>query len=95
MNLIDFLKTYSKISNQFIDDFFSLYDLNNKNNFIIDLTKVAKWLDSKKGKIKETLLNSYKLNIDYIVNKTTSNGKKGAPKQEILLTVKCFKLFRT
>jgi phage anti-repressor protein len=92
MNLIDFLKTYSKISNKFIDDFFSLYDLTNKNNFIIDLTKVAKWLDSKKGKIKETLLNSYKLNIDYVVNKTTSNGKKGAPKEEILLTVKCFKL---
>ena len=32
MNLIDFLKTYSKISNKFIDDFFSLYDLTNKNN---------------------------------------------------------------
>ena len=42
MKLIDFLKTYSKISNKFIDDFFSLYDLDNKNNFIIDLTKVAK-----------------------------------------------------
>jgi superfamily II DNA or RNA helicase/phage anti-repressor protein len=91
-NLIDFLKTYSKISNKFIDDFFSLYDLDNKNIFIIDLTKVAKWLDSKKGKIKETLLNSYKINIDYTINKTSSNGKKGAPKQEILLTVKCFKL---
>lgn len=92
MNLIEFLKKYSKISNKFIDDFFSLYDLDNKNNFIIDLTKVAKWLDSKKGKIKETLLNSYKLNIDYIINKTSSNGRKGAPKEEILLTVKCFKL---
>ena len=37
MNLIDFLKTYSKISNKFIDDFFSLYDLDNKNIFIIKI----------------------------------------------------------
>ncbi len=92
MNLVDFLKTYSKISNKFIDDFFSLYDLTNKNIFIINLENIAKWLDSTKSDIKQTLLNSYKLNIDYTINKTTSNGKKGAPKQEILLTVKCFKL---
>jgi hypothetical protein len=35
MNIIDFLKTYSKISNKFIDDFFGLYELNNKDDFII------------------------------------------------------------
>jgi hypothetical protein len=76
MNLIDFLKTYSKISNKFIDDFFSLYDLDNKNIFIINLENIAKWLESTKSDIKQTLLNSYKLNIDYIINKTSSNGKK-------------------
>ena len=92
MNLIEFLKKYSKVSNKFIDDFFNLYDINNKNNFIINLENIVKWLNTKKSKIKETLLNSYQLNIDYIINKTSSNGKKGAPKEEILLTVKCFKL---
>ena len=92
MNLIDFLKTYSKISNKFIDDFFSLYDLDNKNIFIINLENISKWLETKKGDLKETLLNSYKLKVDYIINKTDSNGKKGAPREEILLTVKCFKL---
>ena len=80
MNLIDFLKTYSKISNKFIDDFFSLYDLTNKNVFIINLENIAKWLDSKKGDLKETLENSYKLNIDYksIVKKIAFyfNGNK-------------------
>lgn len=91
MNLIEFLKTYSKISNDFIDDFFSLYDINNKNIFIIDLVKLSKWLGSTKGKIKKTLINSYKLNTDYIVNKFKTN-KVGAPKEEILLTIKCFKM---
>ena len=42
--------------------------------------------------LQETLNNSYQINIDYTINKTKSNGKKGAPPEEILLTVKCFKL---
>ena len=92
MNLIEFLKTYSKISNKFIDDFFSLYDVDNINSFIINLDKISEWLNTKKGDLKETLTNSYKLNIDYIINKSSTNGKKGAPKENILLSVRCFKL---
>lgn len=92
MNLADFLKKYSNISNKFIDDFFGLYDVNNKNIFIIDLENVVKWLNTKKGKIKETLINSYKINIDYIINKIDNNGKRGAPKEQILLSIQCFKL---
>jgi phage anti-repressor protein len=92
MNIIDFLKTYSKISNKFIDDFFGLYELNNKDDFIINLENISKWLNARKDHLKETLINSYQLNIDYIINKTKSNGKKGAPIENILLTVKCFKL---
>jgi len=48
MDLIEFLKKYSNINNKFIEDFFSLYDINNKNEYIIDLDKVSKWLISKK-----------------------------------------------
>ena len=92
MDLVEFLKKYSKVSNKFIDDFFSLYDINNKDNFIINLENIVNWLNTKKSKIKETLENSYEINIDYIINKTIRTGKRGAPKEEILLTVKCFKL---
>jgi len=92
MNLIEFLKKYSNISNKFIEDFFSLYDINNNNEFIINLENIAKWLNTKKGDLKETLKNSYHLNIDYIIKKNISNGKKGAPKEDILLSIKCFKL---
>ncbi len=88
---IRFLKKYSTINNNFIDDFFSLYNIYNKNEFIINLDKVSKWLKSRKGNLKDTLINSYKLNTDYIINQLKAN-KVGAPKEEILLTVKCFKM---
>ena len=54
MDLVEFLKKYSKVSNKFIDDFFGLYDINNKDNFIIDLENIVNWLNTKKSKIKET-----------------------------------------
>ncbi len=92
MELIDFLKTYSKINNKFIDDFFGLYNPNDKYNFAINLEIIAKWMDTNKGDLKETLVNSYKEKIDYKIIKGVSNGMKGKPKDTILLTPKCFKL---
>ncbi len=92
MDLIEFLKTYSKINNNFIDDFFGLYNLNDKYNFAINLEYIAKWMKTNKSDLKETLVNSYKEKIDYKIIKGVSNGLKGKPKETILLTPKCFKL---
>jgi phage anti-repressor protein len=92
MNLIDFLKTYTKINNEFIDDFFGLYNPNDKYNFAINLEDIAKWMNTNKSDLKETLVNSYKEKIDYKIIKGKSNGMKGKPKDTILLTPKCFKL---
>jgi hypothetical protein len=92
MNLIEFLKTYSKINNNFIDDFFGLYDPNDKYNFAINLENIAKWMNTNKSDLKDTLINSYKEKIDYKIIKGKSNGMKGKPKDTILLTPKCFKL---
>jgi hypothetical protein len=92
INFIYFLKTYSKINNKFIDDFFSLYDLDNNNIFIINLENIAELFKIRKDHIKKTLLYSYKLNIDYKIIKGELNGLKGKPKETILLTLKCFKL---
>jgi hypothetical protein len=60
MNLIDFLKTYTKINNEFIDDFFSLYDSKDKYNFSINIDAITKWFAIRKDTIKDTLVNSYK-----------------------------------
>ena len=42
MDLITFLKTYTKINNEFIDDFFSLYDSKDKYNFSINIDSIIK-----------------------------------------------------
>ena len=64
MNLIEFLKTYTKINNNFIDDFFSLYDSKDKYNFSINIDIIAKWFEMRKDHIKKTLTESYIKNID-------------------------------
>lgn len=40
----DFLKKYSNLNNEFIDDFYNIYDfnINNNNDFIIDLEIIVK-----------------------------------------------------
>jgi hypothetical protein len=64
----------------------------NYNDFIINIDIVAKWLSSKKGTIKDTLLNSYNLNIDYKISKEKVNFKISKSNKEIiLLTPDCFK----
>ena len=65
MNLSEFLKTYTKINNDFIDDFFGLYDSKDKYNFSINIEAIAKWLNMTVGHIKNRLINSYKEEIDY------------------------------
>ena len=92
MNLIDFLKKYTKINNEFIDDFFSLYDSKDKYNFSINIDAITKWFAIRKDTIKDTLVNSYKENIDYKIKINKIIGQKGNPSEIILLTPKCFKL---
>ena len=71
--------------------FFSFYNKDTKYNFCIDLDKIAKWMNTRKSDLKETLINSYKQNIDYIITKN-KKGTPGAQPETILLTPKCFKL---
>ncbi len=92
MDMINFLKTHTKINNDFIDDFFGLYNSKDKHNFSIDLENVAKWMGSNKSDLKDTLWYSYKEGIDYTIKKSKPTGLRGKPKEIILLTPKCFKL---
>lgn len=94
MRLIDFMKRYSRISNEFIEDFFGLYDNSSTDTvpFLIDSDVIVKWLDTTKFALKKTLSETYKKNTDYVIRKSEPTGKKGAPREVILLTPKCFKL---
>ncbi len=90
MDLQAYLKSYSTISNKFIEDFFSLYNNDTTSaDFVIDLDKISKWLDANKANIKRTLLKTYTEKIDYII--TTDKSTGGRPHETILLTSECFK----
>lgn len=68
-----------------------MYQYNTKGDeFVIDLDVLVKWLDARKGTIKETLISSYTKNVDYTetIPKTGSNGR---PASKILLTPDCMK----
>jgi hypothetical protein len=96
LSFIDFLKKYSNVPNQFIDDFFSLMDYREfeSSEKMVDLDKVVKWLGINKHKAKETLIKSYRKNIDYTITKTIKPTGRGGQKREIiLLTIRCFKKF--
>ena len=57
----EFLKKYSTIPNQFIDDFFGI--IKNYNDlddlFYISLDDVSKWLNQKKSNIKRTFIKNF------------------------------------
>lgn len=93
LSLKEFLKKYSTLSNDFIDDFYFIYDFNelNNNDFIINLEIISKWLGSEKGKLKKTLLKSYNKNMDWIIKKEKEGKISKSNKEIILLTPDCFK----
>jgi hypothetical protein len=89
----DFLKKYSTLSNLFIEDFYIIYNYNENENedFIINLNLISKWLETRKRKLKETLINTYNKDIDYIIEFDKNNKISKSNKENILLTPDCFK----
>ena len=77
MKFKDFLKKYSNLNDEFVDDFNNIYEINENNNsdYMIDLDIVSKWLETRKRKLKETLVKSYNKNIDYVIKKNRKNIK--------------------
>ena len=62
----DFIKKYTSIPNQFVDDFFSILDdYQNYDNFFINLDKISEWLNIRKDNIKKILVDNFSKNIDY------------------------------
>jgi phage anti-repressor protein/predicted GIY-YIG superfamily endonuclease len=94
ITFIDFLKKYSTIPNQFLDDFYKIFNHTtiDSNEINIDLDNVIKWLHITKYGAKNTLTKSYKKNIDYKILKIKKqHGSGGHNKEKIYITVNCFK----
>ena len=94
MKITEFLKKYSLVDNNFIDDFYTFYDDGkNEYDFTISLELISNWLNVRKDHIKRLLKNNFTENQDYIINKVT--GLKGIGKNNVklvLLTYSCSKL---
>lgn len=94
IEFIDFLKKYSNIPNQFLDDFYKIFNHTtiNSNEINIDLDNVIKWLNITKYGAKNTLKKSYKKDIDYkIIKLKKSTGSGGHNNEKIYITIQCFK----
>jgi superfamily II DNA or RNA helicase len=85
-NLLDYLKKHSTVPVNFIDDFYKFF--NNSNRCIIDLNLLLKWIMARKSTIKETLINSYTENTDYIL-KNIRKGNNGRPSHDIIISFDC------
>lgn len=85
MKLANFLKKYSVIDDEIIDDYHTFFDDKADELFwTINLYDIAKWLDIKEEKLKELLTNNFIKEIDYIMDKNNYNN--------LVLSPKCCKL---
>ena len=70
MKITEFLKKYSLIDNNFIDDFYTFYDEGkNEYDFTIKLELISTWLNVRKDHIKRLLQSNFSQDQDYIENK--------------------------
>lgn len=92
-----YVKKFTTVPEEFIDEFFELYTGDKtveQTDFVIRLDAVAKWLKCSKRTLSHTLRTSYKEKFDYIVTKPTDVVKKDPRHNNYklyLLTPDCFK----
>lgn len=88
------LKLFTQVPHEFIDDFFSLYDREKivENPYIIDLDKLAKWLDVRKDILMRTLRASYKEGTHYVKVKGVRPPKGSSNRyQRVMITPETMK----
>jgi hypothetical protein len=86
-NLENFLITHSKINKKFIEDFFGFQkrtELKEHDPFIIDLEDVCFWLEGRKDHLKDTLIDSYTKEFDFVIIPPFREKYLGKSKRDIL-----------
>jgi hypothetical protein len=80
----------------FVSSFYCYLNHNNKNEFIVDLDNVWKWLGfSRKDPAKRLLEKFFVIDVDYktVFHRLVENLKGGRPQEQILMTINTFKKF--
>lgn len=85
----------------FLFNFYCSFNYDEENDFVIDLNQVWPWLGfTRKDHAKHLLIKEFEINTDYTIK--TAPDKTGAVsqplnggqnKEQILLTIECFKVF--
>jgi phage anti-repressor protein len=81
INLKDFLKKYTAVSNKFVDEYYSFYEMCEKEKYGILLEDIVEYLEVKNNdRFYENFRKKYIENIDYIkkniLNEKMVEGKK-------------------
>lgn len=91
----ELIKVFTKIPNDFVDDFYETLKGSAIDDFPIDLDLVCKWLKVQKISIRRTLVTSYKKGTDYTENilpkEQRHQGRGGSNNLQIMMTIDCFK----
>ena len=89
----DFLKKYSTVPNEFIDDFFNIAKEDYiDDDLIIDFDVVVKWLGVEKRNLKRLLIKKFSENKDYKIFVRNLPHERGAAQiEDIVITPDCFK----
>jgi phage anti-repressor protein len=91
ISLKDFLKTYTVVSNKFIDEYYYFYELCEIDKFGINVELVIKYLEySDIKKFYERLRKNYKINYDFIIKRKIQKSQKGIRDVEYFLSLDCF-----
>ena len=91
IDLKNFLKTYTAISNKFIDGYYKFYELCVGNTHGINAEAVIKYLEYASSKtFYERLRANYKINHDFIIKRKIQKSQKGVRDVEYFLTFECF-----
>jgi phage anti-repressor protein len=89
MEFKDFLIKYTTISKNFIEDFHNIIKedyFENYYDFLIDSEILRKWLQITTNKeFKETIKKSYKINVDYKLEKNKKTEGSGGHNREVII----------
>jgi len=91
ISLKDFLKTYTAISNKFIDEYYQFYEQSEINKFGIKIQDVMKYLGiNNQDKFEERLRNNFILKNDYEIIRYIKRSKKNVKEVQYMLSFEGF-----
>ncbi len=85
----DFIKKYWTINNDFIDDFYSIFENYNNNKICINIDIITKWLNTVKKNTIELIITHFTENVHYVYNKNINLNNKIT----MFISPRCFKQY--